>query len=80
MKTPAKKEPTASEKERAARSAAGKKGMRSRWGKKRAETVTVRAYKRDAAKLRAMAPTTAEAIRQLMEGADGAAPAGRRQA
>ena len=74
-----KKKPTPSERTRALRSAAGKKGMMARWGK-HGETVTVRAYPPDAAKLRAMAPTMADAIRQLMEGADGAAPAGRRQA
>lgn len=64
-KKPAKKKPTPSERTRALRSAAGKKGMAARWGK-HGETVTVRAYPPDAAKLRAMAPTTADAIRQLL--------------
>ena len=66
-KKPAKKKATQTKEERmrAARSAAGKKGMAARWGK-HGETVTVRAYPPDAAKLRAMAPTTADAIQQLL--------------
>lgn len=52
---------------RAGRSAGGKKAMAARWGE-HGETVTVRAYKPDAEKLKAMAPTTAEAIHGLLGG------------
>lgn len=50
----------------AALRAAGKKGMASRWGE-HGKTVTVRAYEPDAEKLKAMAPTTADAIHGLLK-------------
>ena len=65
-----KKKAAKAAKMREQRSAAGKKGMAARWGE-HGETVTVRAYKPDAERLREMAPTTAEAIRRLLEEAEG---------
>lgn len=52
----------------AARRAAGKKGMEARWGGKGERTVQVRAYESDAETLKGMAPRTADAIRELLEG------------
>lgn len=67
MEKKSKKERRAvEERTAAARSAAGKKGAASRWGT-HGKTVTVRAYEPDAERLKELAPTTAEAIRGLLE-------------
>ena len=55
------------EEAKAARRAAGKKGMEARWGHGE-KTVQVRAYESDAVTLKGMAPRTADAIRELLGG------------
>ena len=55
------------------RSAAGKAGAAARWdGVERTKTVQVRVHAADAARLKAMPGTTAEAIHALLEAIDGA--------
>lgn len=54
------------------RSAAGKAGAAARWdGVERIKTVQVRAYAADAARLRQMPGTSADAIHALLEAVDG---------
>ncbi len=54
------------------RSAAGKAGAAARWdGVERVKTVQVRAYAADAARIKQMPGTTAEAIHALLEAIDG---------
>ena len=54
------------------RSAAGKAGAAARWGGvERVKTVQVRAYAADAARLREMPGTSADAIRALLGAIDG---------
>lgn len=54
------------------RSAAGKAGAAARWdGVEREQTVQVRVYAADAARLKAMPGTVAEAVHALLGAVDG---------
>ena len=54
------------------RAAAGRAGAAARWeGMDRHETTLVRVYTDDAARLRAMSGTIAEAVRRLLDTDDG---------
>lgn len=54
------------------RSAAGKAGAVARWdGVERVQTVQVRVYAADAARIRQMPGTSADAIHALLEAVDG---------
>lgn len=70
-KKPAKKKAEYGEQTLKALSAAGKKGMESRWGKDHEPTKTVRCYVSDAPRLAEVAPKAPDAIRQLLDGMEG---------